>query len=343
MASDARTIAAFVAAAALTAVATPVLAGLARRAGILDHPGGYKEHERPTPYLGGVAILLGVLAATLATAGVESPLPAIAAAAAAICLLGTIDDWRPIPPAPRVAVQAAAGAAIWEAGAGWSLALPDWANLVLTVGWVVVATNSLNLIDNLDGTASGAAALSALGITVIALGAATDAWPAYVAAAVLGACVGFLPYNLSGPARIFLGDGGSTLLGFLLAVGVMGALHDASGSVAVVAAVLLLGAPLLDTAVVVISRRRRGVPTLTGGRDHLTHRIHARVHSARGTATIVAVAQGGFSALAVAMVELGLPAVPVVVVMIAAALLLLDGLASSEDRRAALPQMRKAG
>jgi UDP-N-acetylmuramyl pentapeptide phosphotransferase/UDP-N-acetylglucosamine-1-phosphate transferase len=297
------------------AVALPPMARLARATGIVDVPGGYKQHDRPTPYLGGVAVLLAVLTATLIMAGVSSPIPAIALAAIAICALGTLDDRRPIPAGVRLAVQTAVAVIVWDAGAGWSLSVPDGINLVLTVGWVLLAANAFNLIDNLDGTASSAAALSALGIVVIGFGAGLASWPALVAAAVLGACVAFLPYNLARPARIFLGDGGSTLLGFLVAVAAMGALSASSVPTALVAAVLLVAAPLLDTAATMTSRRRRGSPILAGGRDHITHEIYARAGSARLTAATIAIVQGACSALAFAVVRLHEPVLSVLAVV----------------------------
>src|SRR3954447_11611434 len=200
---------------ALAGLAAPVMARVASAIGLVDRPGGYKQHERPTPYLGGAAVLLGVVAATLITVGLPGPIAFILVGAALICLLGTLDDRRPIAPGLRLFGQAAVAAGIWAAGGGWALPVPDWANLALTVGWVLLAANAFNLIDNLDGTSAGAAAGSALGVAAVALVEGGGAWPAVLAAAVLGACVGFLPFNLARPSRIFLGDGGSTLLGFL--------------------------------------------------------------------------------------------------------------------------------
>jgi UDP-GlcNAc:undecaprenyl-phosphate/decaprenyl-phosphate GlcNAc-1-phosphate transferase len=309
MPPDVEALVALLIAAAVTGFATPLMSRLAQRVGILDHPVGYKRHERSTPYLGGIAILLGTLAAFLVTAGASSPVPVIAAAAVAICLLGTLDDLRPTSPVMRMALHAGVGVFVWQAGVGWSLAIAEWANLVLTVGWVVLATNVFNLIDNLDGTSGGAAVGSALGITAIALIDGPAAWPALLAAAVLGSCLGFLPFNLAKPARIFLGDGGSNLLGFLLAVAVMGALPGEPGSVGLVAAALLVGAPLIDTALTLAARHRRGVPLLDGGRDHVTHRIHSWLGSTHRTAAVVGVAQIGLSALAVAAVDSSLPVI----------------------------------
>jgi UDP-GlcNAc:undecaprenyl-phosphate/decaprenyl-phosphate GlcNAc-1-phosphate transferase len=309
MPSDANAVAALGIAAGVCAFATPLMIRLAHGAGILDYPGGYKRHFAPTPCLGGLAILLAVLVATVVTAGTAEPFPVIACGAAVICLLGIADDRRAISPALRVAIQAGIGASVWAAGGGWNAGIPDSAELVFTVFWIVLAVNAFNLIDNLDGVASSAAAASATGVAAIAFIVGAEAWTALVALAVLGACLAFLFFNLARPARIFLGDGGSTLLGFLIAVSAMGALSEdsAPGSGAVM--VLLLGIPLLDTALVMVSRRRRGVRLLTGGRDHLTHRIYERLGSRWKVAATTAGAQLALSALAASAIGLGAPAI----------------------------------
>jgi UDP-GlcNAc:undecaprenyl-phosphate GlcNAc-1-phosphate transferase len=292
------------AAAALVAwLATPVMARLAAAIGLLDRPGGYKQHERPTPYLGGTAILLAVAVAG-ALEGYASPLPVVLLAAAAMCALGTLDDWRPIHPGVRLAVQSAIGVAVWAGDAGWATAFPSWLELVLTVGWVVLAVNVLNLLDNLDGAAGSVAAASGLGIAVIAVTTGAAAWAAVVSAGLAGACLGFLPFNLARPSRVFLGDGGSTTIGFLLAVSAMGALNGEPSTSVYLAAGLLIAVPLLDTALVVISHRRRGISMLTGGRDHLTHRVFARVGDARKVALELAAVQAALAGVAVIAVIL---------------------------------------
>ena len=311
MPSEETAAAALIIAAGVSALATPLMIRVARRAGILDHPGGYKRHARPTPYLGGLGILVAVLVAVVTTAGTSEPIPIIACGAVAICLLGTLDDRRRISATLRLTVQAGVGVSVWAAGTGWNAGLPGWAELALTVLWVVLAANAFNLIDNLDGAAVGAAVGSALGIAAIALILDAEAWAFLVVLALLGACLAFLPFNLAKPARIFLGDGGSTLLGFLVAVAAMGVLRDESAPVPSAIMALLLGIPLLDTAFVMVSRRRRGIPLLTGGRDHLTHRILAWTGSPWKVAAIAATAQLALSALAAAALGLGPAAIVV--------------------------------
>jgi len=290
---------------AVAGLATPVMARVATAIGLLDRPGGYKQHERPTPYLGGAAILLGVVAATLLLQGVASPIPVVLLAAAAMCALGTIDDWRPIAPGTRVAMQAVIGAAVWAADAGWATTAPSWLELLMTIGWVVLAVNSLNLLDNLDGAAASVAAACAAGVTVIAIATGGAAWAAVLAAALLGACLGFLPFNTSRPARLFLGDGGSTLIGFVIAVSAMGAFAGEPSPSVYLAAGLLVAVPVLDTALVVISRRRRGISMLSGGRDHLTHRVNARLGDPRKVALELAGAQLVVAAIATLAILIG--------------------------------------
>jgi UDP-GlcNAc:undecaprenyl-phosphate GlcNAc-1-phosphate transferase len=175
----------------------------------------------------------------------------------------------------------------------------------MTIGWVVLAVNSLNLLDNLDGAAASVAAASALGIAVIAIATGGAAWAAVVSAGVLGACLGFLPFNLSRPARVFLGDGGSTVIGFLIAVSAMGALNGEPSDSVYLAAGLLIAVPLLDTALVLISRHRRGIAMLSGGCDHLTHRVNSWVHDPRKVALELAALQATLCAIALFAILLG--------------------------------------
>ena len=304
MPSEQTAAAALIIAAGVSAVATPLMIRVARRAGILDHPGGYKRHALPTPYLGGLGILIAVLVALVVTAGTSEPVPIVACGAVAICLLGTADDRRTISATLRLAVQAGVGVSVWAAGAGWNSGLPDGVELALTVLCVVLAVNAFNLIDNMDGATSSAAVGSVLGIAAIAVILDAEAWVILVALALLGACLAFLPFNLAKPARIFLGDGGSTLLGFLVVLAAMGALQDESATAQSATIALLLGIPLLDTAFVMVSRRRRGIPLLTGGHDHLTHRMLAWTGSPWKVAAIVVSAQTVLSGLAAAAIGL---------------------------------------
>lgn len=284
---------------AATYALTPVAIRAARRWSFHDNPVGYKKHRAPTPYLGGAAVVGGVLVALLAVAvwvDVQRSL-ALAGAMLALWVIGTVDDRRTVSPGLRVLAEMLLAAAIWAAGLGWDTgtALVD---LPLTMVWVVVVVNAFNLFDNMDGAAGTLAFVVSASVAVLGV-VEGNAWLAAGAGAVAGACLGFLPYNLASPARIFLGDGGSIPVGFAVATLVMAGASDAfPAAQAVPVGVLLVGVALLDTALVIVSRLRRGVSILTGGQDHLTFRVRNRL----GTAGRVALALGATQALVAALV-----------------------------------------
>jgi UDP-GlcNAc:undecaprenyl-phosphate GlcNAc-1-phosphate transferase len=290
---------------AATLAVTPVAIAVAGRMNFHDRPVGYKGHLAPTPYLGGAAVIAGFLLAALTLGGELDRLGPIIGGAAALWLLGTVDDRRPLSPRFRLVVEAAVGAALWLSGLGWSVFGSDALDLVASIVWVVGLVNAFNLMDNMDGAAGTVGAVTAFTTAVLALIAGDPALAA-VAAALGGACLGFLPYNLARPARIFLGDGGSLLIGFVIAASLM-AMPDAEdvGLSFVLAAALLAGLPVLDTTLVLVSRRRAGIPLLTGGRDHLTHRLFTRLGSPRTVAVTLACTQAVLGAIAIGVTELG--------------------------------------
>ena len=191
------------------------------------------------------------------------------------------------------------------AGLGWHTPAGDGLDLVLTIVWVVGVVNAFNLMDNLDGACATVGGVCAAGIGTLAAIHGQSAI-AGLSFALTGACVGFLPFNLATPARIFLGDGGSMLIGFLIA-GLSATLgrNMHLGDADVVAVAIFAGLPILDTALVSVSRLRRGVPLVTGGRDHLTHRLLLVLHSPRAVAGALAVSQGTLCALAIISAQLG--------------------------------------
>jgi UDP-GlcNAc:undecaprenyl-phosphate GlcNAc-1-phosphate transferase len=280
-------------ASAIAYAATPLAIALANRMRFFDVPTGYKAHGRPTPYLGGTAVMAGFVAAILLTAGDWHKTVPVVAGVALLWAVGTVDDRRTVSPWLRVVVELALAWLVWAIGLGWSLHMGAVLDLALTCLWVVGVINAFNLFDNMDGAASTMALAVSAGAAVLGV-LRGDAWLAVGAASLGGACLGFLPRNLSLPARIFLGDGGSMPMGFVAAVLVMVA---ATTSVApwqsLPVALLLVGIPALDTTLVVVSRRRRGVPVLAGGKDHLTHRTRRLLPGPRA----VAVALGGVQAI----------------------------------------------
>jgi UDP-GlcNAc:undecaprenyl-phosphate GlcNAc-1-phosphate transferase len=172
-------------------------------------------------------------------------------------------------------------------------------DLGITGAWVFALVTSFNLLDNIDGATAGTGAVAAAGIGVAA--ALDDrAGVAALAFSLSGACAGFLCFNLSRPARIFLGDGGSMVVGLVVAATAMALpLERHVSSLELVAVLPLVAVPLIDTALVCVSRLRRRVPLYRGGRDHLTHRLLPLVGSARGVTATLALAQVTASGVAI--------------------------------------------
>lgn len=296
---------AFALAITVTAIATPAAIAVARRTAFYDQPSGYKQHAAPTPYLGGTAVILGTLAGSLVLGAQLATLDMVLIAAVVLLIVGTLDDRVGLNIIPRVLAAMAAGVALFYSGLGWSVFGGDVANLLVTVGFVVAVVNAYNLMDNLDGATSTVAFISASAIGLYATLAGAPVAGA-LATALAGACAGFLPFNLHSPrARIFLGDGGSMAIGVTVAALIM-ALPGMGGFgwELLPVIVIMVGLPALDTLLVIVSRLRRGVNVLSGGRDHLTHRLHARLGSAQRVAIMLGVGQAASCAFAIGLLQL---------------------------------------
>jgi UDP-GlcNAc:undecaprenyl-phosphate/decaprenyl-phosphate GlcNAc-1-phosphate transferase len=284
---------------------TPLAIRVADRFEFYDRPVGYKAHGTPTPYLGGAAVMAGFVLALVVLAGDSQRTLPVLGGTVLMWAVGTLDDRRTVRPRVRVAVEVALAALIWQLGLGWQLGFGPLVDLMVTAAWVVAVVNAFNLFDNMDGATPSMGVVAAAGLVV--LGAAQgNAWLAVAAAALCGACAGFLPHNLSSPARIFLGDGGSMPIGFAVAsLTMIGVSEAAAEWQSLAMGLLFVGVPALDTTLVMISRRRRGISVLTGGRDHITHRTKNRLRTARAVAVALGSAQAVISALAVVALEGG--------------------------------------
>lgn len=265
----------------IAAATTPVFALAARRFGLIVQPRSDRWHSRPTPMLGGAAMALAVLSVLGFAVGANQTTVALILCAGLAFALGLVDDFRRLAPATKLGGQAIVGGLLAFGGIGVEIIEFAPVAFVLTVFWVVGIMNAVNLLDNMDGLAAGITAIAAvvLGITAIP----TDPVAATVAFVTAGAALGFLPHNFS-PARVFMGDAGSQLLGLLLAA--VALLHTASAAsgvgLAVLAPILVLAVPIFDTALVTLSRRLAGRPIGAGGRDHTSHRLAAIGLSDRG-------------------------------------------------------------
>ena len=281
----------------VTLLATPVAARAAVRLGFVDLPGPHKTHVDPTPYLGGAALAAGLGVVGVVAVGGSVQVATILVAAIAIAVLGLVDDARGLQPPVKLGVEAAAAIALYVTGSGGGVFGTAILDLPLTIVWVVVVTNALNLLDNMDGLAPGVAAMSALaffGISAYEMHFLVGS----LAAALAGASLGFLLHNFP-PARVFLGDAGSLLVGFLLAaIGLNLDLIGQSGVIRVAVPLLALAVPLFDTTLVVIARFRDRRPVFRGGTDHASHRLAARGLTHVQVALLAIVAQAACSILA---------------------------------------------
>ncbi|MBN1316612.1 MAG: undecaprenyl/decaprenyl-phosphate alpha-N-acetylglucosaminyl 1-phosphate transferase [Anaerolineales bacterium] len=269
------TIFVFVLALSFALAGTPMVRRFAYRIGFLDQPAARKIQKHPIPLMGGVAIYAGVLLSILVLRRNYLPeLASILGGATLVSLLGLWDDRVELPAIVKLAGQILTAVGLILAGVQISLGwLPVWINILLTILWVVGISNAINLLDNMDGLASGISAVASAYFMVIA--AMNGQYlVSSLAAAVFGACLGFLVFN-SQPASIFMGDAGSLFLGFTLAViGIKLRFPNNVNVVTWMAPVLVMGVPIFDTTLVMISRIRRKVnPFTTAGKDHTSHRL----------------------------------------------------------------------
>jgi UDP-GlcNAc:undecaprenyl-phosphate GlcNAc-1-phosphate transferase len=305
-------LAVFLSAAGAVALVTPLVRWIAVRVGAIDQPSDRKVHPKPTPTIGGVAILMGALVGL----GVAYLIPSFRAvyresselqgaliAALAITFVGLVDDLRALSAPAKVAGQVlAAGILIlnsvqllffWFPTQG-VVSLGSDVAVPLTVAWVLVMVNAINLIDGLDGLAAGIVAIAASAFFAwLMLTPATfpssSTTAALLSAIVAGAALGFLPYNFH-PARIFMGDSGSMLLGLLLAAatisGVGRSIQPSRGDIAafsipVLIPAIVLAVPLADVALAIIRRIRKGRPIFAPDKEHIHHQLRKIGHTDR--------------------------------------------------------------
>ena len=301
-----------IAAFALTGLLTWPVRALAIRLGAMDAPNlARKSQAEPVPYLGGVAIALGITITTLAAVYVGGNkngenagqlkdlaltvlLPALLLGA-----MGLIDDLRSLSPWPRLIAQSVVGTVvaivIVNSGTTGTPFGTSTINTAVTIFWIVGICNSINFFDNLDGAASGAVAIAALGVFFIAFDRGQELVSA-LSIVTVGATIGFLMWNKS-PAKIYMGDAGALFLGIIISVATIRlnpGIQPTWKSLTIPA--ILLAVPLLDTCVAVFSRLARGVSPLTGGKDHLSHRL-VRAGLTRPMAAIALWAASGVCAL----------------------------------------------
>ena len=256
-------------------VLVPLTAHACERLGILDQPGPLKIHTRPIPRLGGIAIAAAILAG-ISAAGAPAFTPSlILLAFALVWLAGFVDDLRGLPPLLRLAAQLLAGFLFWRAGLRVPAGVSALASLVCVCALVVLYVNAFNFLDGSDGLAAGVAGIAALALASAAWGA-QHSLSAALASGLSAACAAFLIFNFP-PARIFLGDSGSTLLGLALAYLSLDFYRTHGLSTAVAAfPVFVTALPLLDAAIAILRRLRQSRSVMEGDRRHLYDAALAR-------------------------------------------------------------------
>lgn len=280
----------FVTALFFGSVGTPLVRRLAIYAGFIDMPKVDRAHSEPTALMGGVAIygaaIIALLAVTILAAyflgntlGLRE-FAAILTGASFMAAVGLWDDRRALPPRLKLAAQVAPIVLVFFMGVRVSLPILNlgiWnpvINFLITAAWILYITNAVNFLDNADGIAIMTSATTSAIFLLIAI-LNDQQLVSVLAAAVLGASLGFARYNLPLPrSSIFMGDSGSLFLGFLLAVlGIKIRVPVNDIQITWMTPIIVLGLPLFDTAMVFISRTRRGVSFFQGGIDHTTHRL----------------------------------------------------------------------
>ena len=236
---------------------------LALRLGILDRPASHKSHSQPVPYLGGLAIWAGLLVSVALTA---QGFRRILALLTVMLVLGLLDDLLSATVPVKLIVETSIAVAAVGLGLGWHLTDSFYLNAGLSVLWMVGLTNSVNLLDNMDGLSS------TIGITALAALAVINPVTAPFTLPMAGALLGFLAWNRP-PARIYMGDAGSLMIGMGLAIATIDSANQARGLHSLALLAGPVGVAIFDTSLVVVSRILAGRPIQVGGRDHFSHRL----------------------------------------------------------------------
>ncbi len=265
-------------------LSTPIVKSFACKVGAIDVPKDARRmHKVPIPRMGGLAIFLGFIISVLLFCPVDEQMKGILLGSVIIVVMGIIDDITPLRAGLKFIVQIlAALIPVYYGVQITCISNPNlfsdqpywnfgWLSIPITVLWIVGLTNAVNLIDGLDGLAIGVSSIGALTMLVIAILVA-EPQVALVMAALVGACIGFMPYNMN-PAKIFMGDTGSTFLGYILACITIQGLFKFYAVISFMVPFLILGLPIFDTMFAIIRRVSHGQNPMAPDRSHVHHRL----------------------------------------------------------------------
>ena len=264
---------------------TPLVKAFSVKVGAIDVPKDNRRmHDHPIPRLGGLAIFLGFMFAVVLMVPLNGPEQGMLLGAVIIVVLGVFDDIYALPAKLKFVVQIVAALVSVLAGNQISIlsnpnifsenpiwVLDDWLSIAISVIWVVAITNAVNLIDGLDGLACGVSTISSATMLIIAL-LVSELDVAMIMGALVGACIGFLPYNYT-PAKIFMGDTGATFLGFIMANMSIQGMFKMYTIISFVAPFLILGLPIFDVCFAVVRRLSKGQSPMSPDRSHIHHRL----------------------------------------------------------------------
>lgn len=275
---------ALVAAVVISFLATPLVKNLAFKVGAIDVPKDERRmHKVPIPRLGGLAIFISFLFTALIFGEINQQMQGILLGAVMIEVVGVLDDCLTLKALPKFLVQiAAAGVAVYHGCEIEFLSNPNvfsdnaylnlgWLSVPITILWIVAITNAVNFIDGLDGLAVGVSAISTASLLVIAF-LVQELSICIILVALLGACLGFIPYNKN-PAKIFMGDSGSTFLGYILACLSVTGLFKMYAIISFAVPFLILGIPIFDICFAFLRRIAKGQNPMVADRGHVHHRL----------------------------------------------------------------------
>lgn len=297
---------------------TPVVKRFAFKIKAIDVPRDNRRmHKRPIPRLGGLAIIFGFMVSILCFGEMTKSLAATLIGAMIIAVMGIVDDVKALDAKPKFLIQIIAALIVVLFGELrikvftnpiiWSglpyIVLPEWVSIVFSVLWIVFITNAVNFIDGLDGLAAGVSAIMTVSMVFIA-GRLGEYSVAIIGTALMGACFGFLPYNFN-PAKIFMGDTGSTFLGFILATLSIQGVFKSYAVISFAVPLLILGLPLFDAIFAMIRRIMKGQSPMHADRGHLHHRLIDMGFSQKQTVFILYAISGVLGITAVILAESG--------------------------------------
>lgn len=293
---------AFILALILAYAVTPLSIRLAFKIDAIDVPRDARRmHKKPTPRIGGIAIVYGVVVSVccfsnfVINGGINMPLIGTLCGALLIAVLGFLDDLKPKPAILKFLIQIVAAAipvicgvrvmAVTNPFTDMMMKVPMWISYGASLMWIVGVTNAVNLIDGLDGLAAGVSSIASVALlTILLMQRNADPTMVIMTAALAGACFGFLPFNFN-PAKTFMGDVGATFLGFMLGcISIQGPFKT---YVSFIIPFLIIGLPIFDTAFAILRRLAKGQGIMTPDRGHMHHRLIDSGFSHRTTVIIM--------------------------------------------------------